>query len=65
MVYNIDCWSRDAKPSLITAYLIPGLHVHFYFCLPLPAIVMFGSALLDVHVLMNSSVCVLNSRPLE
>ena len=38
--------------SSIIAYLIPGLHLHFYFSTPLPDIVIIFSPLHDFHVLM-------------
>ena len=47
--------------SSIIAYLIPGLHLHFYFSTPLPDIVIICSPLHDFHVLIDSSVSVLNS----
>ena len=47
--------------SSIIAYLIPGLHFHYYVWTPLPDIVIVCSALHDFHVLMDSSVSVLNS----
>ena len=65
MVYNIDSWSRDTTSSCIIAYLIPVLHLEFYICFPLPHIVIICSLLHDFHVLMNSSVSVLNSSPLK
>ena len=61
MVYNINSCSRDATSSSIMAYLVPGLHLHFYFSAPLPDIVIICSLLHDFYVLMDSSVSFLNS----
>ena len=54
-------WSRNATSSSKIAYLIPRLHLHFYLSNPLPNIVIVFSPLHDFHVLMDSSVSVLNS----
>ena len=61
IVYKMDSWGRDATSSSIIAYLIPGLHLHFYFSIPLPDIVLICSPLDNLHVLMDTSVSVLNS----
>ena len=57
----MDSWSRDAASSSIIAYLIPGLHVHFYLSYPLPDIVIICSPLHEFHVLMDPSASVLNT----
>ena len=57
----MNSWSRDATSSSIIAYLVPGLYIHFYLSTPLPDIVIVCSPLHDFHVLMDSSVPVLNS----
>ena len=58
---QIDSRSRDATFSSIIAYLIPGLHLHFYLSTPLPDIVIVCSPLYDLHVLMDPSAFVLNT----
>ena len=57
---SINSCSRDATSSSIIAYLIPGLHLHFYLSTPLPDIVIVCSLLHDFHVLMDPSASVLN-----
>ena len=58
---GIESWSRDATSSSIIAYLIPELHIHFYFSTPLPDFVIICSPLHDFHVLMDSGVSVHNT----
>ena len=58
---RIDFWSTDATSSSIMAYLIPGLHPHFYLSTPLPDIVNVRSLLRDFRVLMDPSASVLNT----
>ena len=58
---QIDSRSRDATSSSTIAYLIPGLHLHFYLSAPLADIVIVCSPLHDFHVLMDASAFVLNT----
>ena len=58
---EIDSCSRGATSSSIIAYLIPGLHLHFYLSTPLTDIVIVCSLLHDFHVMMDPSAFVLNT----
>ena len=61
LIPRLCACSHTRARRMIIAYLIPGLHLHFYLSTPLPDIVIVCSLLDDFHVLMARSGSVLNT----